>query len=302
VAADVADAGVRIVAERGRGFLKGRLLRWGDGHESLFVAEELRALLMPVFGEVRMCSMLGSERVRAFDAERGRQVFFNKAHCSACHAGSDFTDGSFHNIGVGDSGRALVTRKATQTVRSALACMFSMRIRNRWTRHCHRWCYRSLARRPDPACLRLAQEPDLREELVEQCRQRRALGLLGLMLFQFGDYLLAANRLDEARTIGVEGIRLNRSLGRSAPVNACIETVALATALQGLHARAARLAGYVKAFYDNVDFVRDQTQQRTWDRLMATLREPLASGALERLMAEGAVWSEETAVNEATKV
>lgn len=137
--------------------------------------------------------------------------------------------------------------------------------------------------------------------LVEQCRQHRGLGLLGLMLFHFGDYLLAANRLDEGRSIGVEGIRLNRSLGRSAPVNACIETVALATALGGLHERAARLAGYVSAFYHNVNFVRGQTQQRTWERLMATLREPLASGDLEGLMAEGGAWSEERAVNEATK-
>ena len=34
-------------------------------------------------------------------AERGRQVFFNKASCSACHAGSNFSDGAFHNVGVG---------------------------------------------------------------------------------------------------------------------------------------------------------------------------------------------------------
>ncbi len=34
---------------------------------------------------------------------------------------------------------------------------------------------------------------------------------------------------------------------------------------------------------------------------MATLREPLVSGDLEGLMAEGAAWSEETAINEATK-
>lgn len=34
-------------------------------------------------------------------AQRGYDVFFNKAHCSACHAGANFTDGAFHNIGVG---------------------------------------------------------------------------------------------------------------------------------------------------------------------------------------------------------
>ena len=49
-------------------------------------------------------------------AERGRKVFFGKGHCSACHVGANFTDQSFHNIGVGmaaakpDLGRYEVTK------------------------------------------------------------------------------------------------------------------------------------------------------------------------------------------------
>lgn len=43
-------------------------------HLREYIAEELRALLAPLFGEVRIYSMLGNEKVRAFDAERGRQV------------------------------------------------------------------------------------------------------------------------------------------------------------------------------------------------------------------------------------
>jgi cytochrome c peroxidase len=34
-------------------------------------------------------------------AVRGMQVFFNKANCSACHSGAHFSDGAFHNIGIG---------------------------------------------------------------------------------------------------------------------------------------------------------------------------------------------------------
>lgn len=34
-------------------------------------------------------------------AERGMKLFFGKANCSACHAGPNFTDNGFHNIGVG---------------------------------------------------------------------------------------------------------------------------------------------------------------------------------------------------------
>lgn len=34
-------------------------------------------------------------------AQRGMKLFFNKAHCSACHTGPNLTDNAFHNIGVG---------------------------------------------------------------------------------------------------------------------------------------------------------------------------------------------------------
>lgn len=49
-------------------------------------------------------------------AQRGMKLFFGKAHCSACHSGPLFTDGGFHNIGVGilkenpDLGRYEVTK------------------------------------------------------------------------------------------------------------------------------------------------------------------------------------------------
>ena len=46
-------------------------------------------------------------------AERGMQLFFNDAQCSACHGGDNFTDGGFHNIGTAwntpDRGRQAVT-------------------------------------------------------------------------------------------------------------------------------------------------------------------------------------------------
>jgi len=53
----------------------------------------------------------GDQAALSEPAQRGMEVFFNRGHCSACHAGANFTDGSFHNIGIGaddeapDSGR-----------------------------------------------------------------------------------------------------------------------------------------------------------------------------------------------------
>jgi cytochrome c peroxidase len=49
-------------------------------------------------------------------AQRGLKVFNNKGHCSACHSGPNFSDGAFHNIGIGmgakepDLGRYVVTK------------------------------------------------------------------------------------------------------------------------------------------------------------------------------------------------
>lgn len=34
-------------------------------------------------------------------AIRGRKLFFGKANCTACHAGANFTDEKYHNIGIG---------------------------------------------------------------------------------------------------------------------------------------------------------------------------------------------------------
>lgn len=65
-------------------------------------------------------------------AIRGRELFFGKANCTACHAGANYTDEKFHNIGIGmdqpkpDIGRAEVTKSdkdrgafKTPTVRNA---------------------------------------------------------------------------------------------------------------------------------------------------------------------------------------
>ena len=48
-------------------------------------------------------------------AKRGRELFFGKANCTACHVGANFSDEKFHNIGVGmdkkdpDLGRYIIT-------------------------------------------------------------------------------------------------------------------------------------------------------------------------------------------------
>lgn len=45
----------------------------------------------------------GNEQAMSPSAVRGLQVFIGKGNCIDCHSGPNFTDDSFHNIGVGDA-------------------------------------------------------------------------------------------------------------------------------------------------------------------------------------------------------
>ena len=38
-------------------------------------------------------------------AQRGMKLFAHKAHCAACHSGPNFSDGAFHNVGIGVHGK-----------------------------------------------------------------------------------------------------------------------------------------------------------------------------------------------------
>jgi cytochrome c peroxidase len=43
----------------------------------------------------------GDESALSAAAQRGMTIFFNKAQCTSCHSGPHFSDGGFHNLGVG---------------------------------------------------------------------------------------------------------------------------------------------------------------------------------------------------------
>ncbi len=59
----------------------------------------------------------GDAKAMSADARRGMEIFFGKGNCSVCHAGFNFSDSDFHNIGVGmsrpkpDLGRFDVTKR-----------------------------------------------------------------------------------------------------------------------------------------------------------------------------------------------
>ncbi len=62
----------------------------------------------------------GDEKAVSADVKKGDELFFGKAQCNQCHLNQNFTDSSFHNLGVGydpakkkfaDNGRADFTKK-----------------------------------------------------------------------------------------------------------------------------------------------------------------------------------------------
>lgn len=59
--------------------------------------------------------MAGNKAAMSPSAIRGMDLFKGKAGCAECHDGSNFTDNSFHNIGVkgGDLGRGAITKDKT---------------------------------------------------------------------------------------------------------------------------------------------------------------------------------------------
>lgn len=57
----------------------------------------------------------GDKTALSEGAQRGMKVFFNKAQCSACHVPPNFTDGAFHNIGVGIHGKDADLGRFTET-------------------------------------------------------------------------------------------------------------------------------------------------------------------------------------------
>jgi len=62
---------------------------------------------------------MGNTKAISKQAKKGFEIFTHKAHCSDCHDKFNFTDGSFHNIGLHDGelqgkelGRYLIKRRA----------------------------------------------------------------------------------------------------------------------------------------------------------------------------------------------
>ena len=115
-------------------------------------------------------------------------------------------------------------------------------------------------------------------------------------------YCVALGNLKRARESAREGLRLARQVQAGLVLAIALQHLALLAALGGDARRAAQLLGYVEAQYDCVGYAREYTEQWSYNRLRAALRETLSEDEIEKLKVEGAARSEDRAIEEALKV
>ena len=114
-------------------------------------------------------------------------------------------------------------------------------------------------------------------------------------------YRLALGDVTGARAGGREALAL-APFAPSLEVAIAVQHLAAVAALAGDARRAARLGGYVDAWYRKEACEREFTEERSREMLMGALRAQLSDAELAVLAAEGAGLSEEQAVAEALDV
>ncbi|WP_203428339.1 adenylate/guanylate cyclase domain-containing protein [Rhizobium sp. BG4] len=130
----------------------------------------------------------------------------------------------------------------------------------------------------------------------EDCNRRQlALGFGNLTA-----YLLASDRLTEARLTAFNGLLKARSLGWPAAITRMVEHLALIVGIEGDLDRAAVLLGYSEHFYVLDTASREITERVGYERLCAIL-ETMAPIRLTELKAEGAALPEAEVVEFALK-
>lgn len=115
-------------------------------------------------------------------------------------------------------------------------------------------------------------------------------------------YHVALGDLAGARESAGEGLRIARRLQREQFVVVAIQNFALLAVREGDPRCSARLLGYVEARYSQLGIRRRRVEQWAYNKLLAELRAALSLSEIERLGAEGAVWSEDNAVEQALQV
>jgi predicted ATPase/class 3 adenylate cyclase len=139
-------------------------------------------------------------------------------------------------------------------------------------------------------------------EAVEITSRGKNAPLLATSYDNMAAYRAAAGDLDGAREAACAGLRLARQDQLVLNIAIELQHLALLLALRGEVNDAARLIGYVNLQYKELGYEREATEKWGYEKLMAALHEQLSDAQIEKLAAEGAMWLDDQAVEEALKV
>jgi predicted ATPase/class 3 adenylate cyclase len=138
---------------------------------------------------------------------------------------------------------------------------------------------------------------------AEALASDRAVSFTRIALLQanMAAYLIALERYDEARSYAREALSAARRTYHEVPALWALQHLAAVAAFQqgADRTRAARLLGYVDKRLSANEIRRQYTEEREYNAMLAALRGALGEGEIVRMMAEGSVWPEEHAVEEA---
>jgi hypothetical protein len=113
-------------------------------------------------------------------------------------------------------------------------------------------------------------------------------------------YHLALGEIDAAETNARMALHLAHTTNQSALcTHIAVQHLATVAALRHDRSRAARLLGYVEAWYEQVGFKRDPTDQKGYDMLTKSLRSETSDDEIALLAAQGARYTQGAAIGEA---
>jgi len=109
-------------------------------------------------------------------------------------------------------------------------------------------------------------------------------------------YRLTLGDVEGARLSVLDSLELERGARRWSPLTVQIQHLAAVAALSGEFANAARLKGYVEAWYAAEELTRSATDAKGYQILVDGLEERLSEAEIKRLGAEGALLTEDQAL------
>lgn len=115
-------------------------------------------------------------------------------------------------------------------------------------------------------------------------------------------YSIGLGEFETASSSAWEGLRLARGLEDAFQCAVSVQHLALLAALRHDAKTAARLKGYVNGVFAAIGYERESTENWSYERLNASLREQMSEVEIENLATEGGKLTESQAIDEALKV